>query len=161
MDALRELVRFYQAYLTAAAAAIDPSTVELIFADADMGAAYLVAPEASGLRVQAHKSSPMLRRYTLNLIVLREMSTGQRGSITIGKLSADASTEGATFSAAALNALGASALQPPQPTYRYQADDSLDRIADLYGVAPGAIADANAIRYPGRLQPGFVMHIPV
>lgn len=160
--ALLELIGLYDTYLREAAATPDPATVRMTFADAVLGQAFLVVPDASGLRVQAHKSSPMLRRYTLGLTILAVLTGGQAaGAIEIGKLGSDLTAgEGLTFEAVARLSLGAGAFAPPAQSYRVQAGDTYEAIAALFGVDPRELADANAVRYPGRLLPGYVLSIP-
>lgn len=159
---LNRLIALYNAYLREAAAASDPSTIRMTFADATMGQAFLVVPDPSGLRVQGHKASPLLRRFTLSMIILQVLSGGQAANeITLGKLASDlSSSEGANYEAEARSALELGAFSDPPLRYEVQPGDTYEAIALQFKVAPRVLADANAVRYPGRLLPGYVLEIP-
>lgn len=159
--AIVSLKNLYQAYLNAASAASNPQSVSMTFADTIAGLSFEVAPDRSGLRLQQHKQSPLIRRFSLTLHVLRETSGGhviatpytpvRTNSIT---LSAGPALAQAQADSQALLSL---ATQPQ--AYTVQAGDSLTAIAGMFGTTIDAIVELNGIRNPDMIDAGQILTI--
>lgn len=168
LSELRRLLQLYTSYLRSAAAADDPESVRLTFADGYTGASFLCAPDSSGLRTQQSKGSPMIVRFSLTLIILQDLTGGRVrsdsigvGVIRTGLGAAIGGTISAGYSSAAQSLLrGSAALVPTNQLYTVTADDSIDAIAQSYGVDSAELARANGVRYGQRLIPGVILSIP-
>lgn len=161
--AIKQLIMLYKDYLVRAAAAPDPTAIPMTFADGFGGHAFLVTPDASGLRVQQQKSSPLLRRFSLSLIILHDLTGGKMTSeIEIGKLSAiEGGPQPNEYVEQAQAYLDQSpALQASSRRYEVQEGDTVQSIADMFGVDVQALLEANGIRFPSRVKAGLVLDIP-
>jgi len=170
LAALKQLIALYGRYLVAAAAASDPRTVRMTFADGYTGRSFLVVPEASGLRTTQNQNSPLIVRYSLSMIVLRDLSGGKAQG-TMGATGVAAGVERgllddpATLGQSYLTGLAAGVANAPGLAsslmrYAVQAGDTLALIAEAYDTTPDAIKRANGIQFPSRIQPGLVLTIP-
>lgn len=166
---LRQLVSLYENYLVAAAAAADPANVQMTFADGYTGNAFLVVPDASGLRTQQSKASPLLIRFSLTLVVLRDLSGGRSAALgsqlALGALErmgsglGDFATSNAWAAESQATTASAPALASPSFRYTVQPGDTIDQIAQAYETTRQAIMQDNGIRYAGRIVPGVVLTI--
>jgi hypothetical protein len=165
---LRRLITLYTNYLRSAAAADDPESIQLTFADGYTGASFLCAPDSSGLRTQQSKGSPLLVRFSLTLIILRDLTGGRVSNDSIGvgviRSGLGAAIQGAIsvgYAEAARALLGRSAALAPTPQlYTVANGDSLGSIAQVYGVDPATLAQQNGVRYGQRLLSGTILTIP-
>lgn len=158
--AILSLKNMYQAYLAAAAAASNPQNVSMTFADNTAGLSFQVAPDRSGLRLQQHKQSPLVRRFSLTLHVLRETSGGSvqappSGGFTnsIPNAAPQQAQQAQANSGALLNSY-----QQPQ-AYTIQAGDTLTAIAAMYGTSVDSLVAANGIQNPDRISAGQILSI--
>ena len=164
---LKKLIQLYGNYLYAAAAADDPTSVRMTFADGYTKSSFLVAPDSSGLRTQQSKGSPMLVRFALTLIILKDLTGGRVAAdqVTVGliRTGLGAAISGAlgVYQDLAKSYLGASpVLSPAVQKYTVQNGDTFDGIAQTYGVDATELGRVNGVRYPNRVLPGTVLTIP-
>lgn len=148
---LERMIALYLTYLEAAKRAANPATVRMTFADGFTGRTYQTVPDASGLRVSQHRSSPMLRRYNIVLAVVDGAGLKRGLSENVPNPSTPRSVVGASMSRIP-------SLARPNLAYTVQVGDTIGGIANRYGANETDVRLANGI-VPGTVQTGAVVRV--
>jgi hypothetical protein len=163
---MKDMVDKFNAYLVKAAASSSPDSIHMTFTDGGTGRTYRVVPEHNGLREQAHKSSPMLRRYSMSLIMVQDITGGniQGTSIRLAKLDNLFGESSDTFAQSLFDDAEASveeqiALTTTRTYYRLAAGDTLVSVAALFGLDAQTLAARNNILVPSAVQTGLVLDV--
>ncbi len=163
--AMAALLTLYKQWTLDVAAADNPMLIPMTFIDSNQSRVFLVAPDRSGLRITTHKSSPLISRFSLGLIILRDLTNGRvEDAIYLGKFiettrpNVDA-TRFQTEAQQSIDRIG-SAVDTPQ-NYEVQEGDTIASIAQDLQIPVGVLMDANGIRQRDRIEPGLVLRIPI